>query len=384
MKKNVCFLPGRRAVVLCALFVLLFSLAVRAQVSTADILGTAFDPTGAILVSVKVTATNLSTGLARSVVSNESGNFLLTALPVGHYNMLAEASGFKSYKVTDVAIAEGDRLRVDLHMEVGQTTDSVDVVAQTPALQADSSSVGTLINSQAVQDLPLNGRNFIRLAQLSAGVNEDGDNALQSGNRPDDRRNSTAVSVAGQHGYNNNFMIDGLDDNERYIGSIVVKPAEDALAEFKLLTNAYSAELGRTAGGVMNLVTKSGTDSFHGSLFEFFRNQKMDAKNFFAGPGPTPAFKQNQFGGSLGGPIKRGTPSSLAITKVYGCARESRSRVPSDPSHAARQLRRPGDDLRSHHPSSISQQPDSDQRYGSCRGEGSQSLPSASDFWARK
>ena len=174
-----------------------------------------------------------------------------------------------------------------------------------PAVR-QSSSLGTLINERAVQDLPLNGRNFIRLAQLSMGTNEDGDNALQSGNRPDDRRSSTAVAVNGQHGYNNNFMIDGLDDNERYIGTIVVKPAMDALAEFKLVTNGYAAELGRTAGGVINLITKSGTDKFHGSLFEFFRNEKMDAKNFFAGPGATPAFKQNQFGGSLGGPIKKG------------------------------------------------------------------------------
>ena len=103
------------------------------------------------------------------------------------------------------------------------------------------------------------------------------------------------MAVNGQHGYNNNFMIDGLDDNERYIGSIVVKPAMDALAEFKLITNGYAAELGRTAGRVINLITKSGSSQFHGSLFEFFRNEKMDAKNFFAGPGPTPAFKQNRF-----------------------------------------------------------------------------------------
>ena len=191
-------------------------------------------------------------------------------------------------------------------MQIGQVSDSVVVTAQTPALQADSSSLGTLINSKAVQDLPLNGRNFIRLAQLSAGANEDGDNSLQSGNRPDDRRSSSAVAVNGQHGYNNNFMIDGLDDNERYIGSVVVKPPIDALAEFKLSTNAYAAELGRTAGGVINLVTKSGTDSFHGSLYEFFRNEKLDAKNFFAGTGAIPAYKQNQFGGSFGGPIKKG------------------------------------------------------------------------------
>jgi hypothetical protein len=305
MKEVVYRILRCQAIVLILLFGTWIASSI-AQVSTADIIGTAFDPTGAVLVGAHITVTNLSTGLVRTVTSNENGNFLVPALPVGQYSVKAEMSGFKTFTVADVALAEGDRLRIDEHMEVGQATESVNVTAQTPALQADTSSVGTLINTQAVQDLPLNGRNFIRLAQLSAGVNEDGDNSLQSGNRPDDRRNSTAVAVNGQHGYNNNFMIDGLDDNERYIGSVVIKPAEDALAEFKLVTNAYAAELGRTAGGVINLVTKSGTDNFHGTLFEFFRNEKMDAKNFFAGPGTTPAFKQNQFGGSLGGPIRKG------------------------------------------------------------------------------
>ena len=152
----------------------------------------------------------------------------------------------------------------------------------------------------------MNGRNFIQLAQLSAGANAGADNALASGNRPDDRRSTSAVTVNGQMSYSNNFLIDGLDNNERYIGTIIIKPSVEGLSEFKVITNGYSADLGRTAGGVIDMITKSGTDSFHGSLFEFFRNQHVDAKNFFAGPGPTPDYKQNQFGGSIGGPIKKG------------------------------------------------------------------------------
>ena len=282
------------------------SLPAWSQVTTADVLGTVTDSSGAVLVGTAVTISNLATGATRSAVADEHGDYLISGLAIGHYRLRAESKGFKVYEIPDLALAGGDRRRVDIPLTVGEVTESVQVSAQASALQADSSSLGTLINERAVQDLPLNGRNFIRLAQLSMGANEDGDNALQSGNRPDDRRSSTAVAVNGQHGYNNNFMIDGLDDNERYIGTIVVKPAMDALAEFKLITNGYAAELGRTAGGVINLITKSGTDQFHGSLFEFFRNEKMDAKNFFAGPGATPAFKQNQFGGSLGGPIKKG------------------------------------------------------------------------------
>ncbi len=276
------------------------------QVTTADVLGTVTDPSGGVLIGTVVTVNNLATGATRSVVADDHGDFLISALSIGHYHLKAENKGFKVYEIPDLALAEGDRRRVDIHLVVGEVTESIQVSEQATALQSDSSSLGTLINERAVQDLPLNGRNFIRLAQLSMGANEDGDNALQSGNRPDDRRSSTAIAVNGQHGYNNNFMIDGLDDNERYIGTIVVKPAMDALAEFKLITNGYAAELGRTAGGVINLISKSGTDRFHGSLFEFFRNEKMDAKNFFVGPGVTPAFKQNQFGGSLGGPIKKG------------------------------------------------------------------------------
>jgi hypothetical protein len=191
-------------------------------------------------------------------------------------------------------------------MELGQLQQSVEVSAQTPALQTDTSTLGTLFTPQSVQDLPLNGRNFMQLAQLSAGANAGAANALASGNRPDDRRATSAVTVNGQMSYSNNFVIDGIDDNERYIGTIIIKPSMDALAEFRVITNGYDAELGRTAGGVITMVTKSGTDAFHGSLYEFFRNQHFDAKNFFVGAGPTPDYKENQFGGSIGGPIKKG------------------------------------------------------------------------------
>jgi Carboxypeptidase regulatory-like domain/TonB dependent receptor len=276
-----------------------------AQVTTADILGTATDASGAVLPGVKITAENLATQAVHSTVSDANGNFVVPLLPVGRYNVKAEAKGFKASNIREVTLAEGDKLRVDMRLEVGQIEQSVEVVAQTAALQSDSSVLGTLVNERAVQDLPLNGRNFMRLAQLGAGANESAAQGLPSGNRPDDRRQSSSVSVNGQRDYSNNFLIDGLDNNERYVGTIVVKPAMDALVEFKVLTSSYSAEVGRTAGGVINLVTKSGTDNLHGSLYEFFRNEHLDARNFFAGPGPTPSYKQNQFGGSMGGPIRK-------------------------------------------------------------------------------
>ena len=303
------------------------SLPAWSQVTTADVLGSVTDPSGAALVGAIVSVSNLATAASRSTITDDNGDFLISGLPIGHYRLKTESKGFKIYDIPDLALAEGDRRRVDIHLVVGEVTESVQVSAQATALQSDSSSLGTLINERAVQDLPLNGRNFIRLAQLSMGANEDGDNALQSGNRPDDRRSSTAVAVNGQHGYNNNFMIDGLDDNERYIGSIVVKPAMDALAEFKLITNGYAAELGRTAGGVINLITKSGSSQFHGSLFEFFRNEKLDAKNFFAGPVPHPRSSRISSAAVSGAPSGDATPSSSAITKASGSGKASPSRV---------------------------------------------------------
>ena len=277
-----------------------------AQSVTAGIVGTVTDTTGGLLANVKITVVNVDTELKRTTQTDSSGSFEVTLLPVGRYRVTAELVGFKIATVPQITLAQGDRPKVDLHMEIGQLEQTVEAVALTPALQTETSSLGTLFDKQAIEDLPLNGRNFMQLAQLSAGANAGAANALASGNRPDDRRSSSNVTVNGQMSYSNNFLIDGLDDNERYIGTIIVKPSVDALSEFKVITNGYSAELSRTAGGVIVMLTKSGTDNFHGSLYEFFRNQDVDAKNYFAGPGRNPDYKQNQFGGSIGGPIRKG------------------------------------------------------------------------------
>jgi hypothetical protein len=277
-----------------------------AQGITASIVGTATDASGALLANATVTAENLDTELKLVTHTDSSGSFEITPLPIGHYRVTAELAGFKVLTVPQITLAEGDRPKLDLRMQVGQLQQSVQVSAETPALQTETSSLGTLFDKHSVEDLPLNGRNFMQLAQLSAGSNAGAANALASGNRPDDRRSSSNVTVNGQMSYSNNFLIDGLDDNERYIGTIILKPSVDALAEFKVSTNGYSAEFSRTSGGVIEMITKSGTDLFHGSLYEFLRNQDVDAKNFFVTSGPNPDYKQNQFGGSIGGPIKKG------------------------------------------------------------------------------
>ena len=155
------------------------------------------------------------------------------------------------------------------------------VQAQTPLLQADNATVSSTVTAKAVQDLPLNGRNFVQLVALVPGANEGQGNGLSSGGRPDDRRtNAAGLSVNGQDESLNNWIIDGIDDNERVIGTIGIKPNVEGIQEITVETNSYAAEAGRTAGGVVSIITKSGTNHFHGSAYEYFRNDVFDARNF--------------------------------------------------------------------------------------------------------
>jgi hypothetical protein len=273
-----------------------------AQVDTADIVGTVTDPSGAAVTSATVTATSLTTGIAQKAAVNNTGGFEFTLLQVGAYKLTVQAAGFKNYS-TQVTLAAGDRARVNAQLVLGQATETVTVEATTPALQTDESTIGTLLTSQATQDLPLNGRNVTSLITLAAGVTGGLPNALASGTRPDDRRQSAAFAANGQSDQYNNMMIDGMDNNERFIGGVGVRPSIDAVEEVRVLTNLYSAEISRSMGGVVDLVSKSGGNKFHGTVYEFVRNDKFDAKDYFAASGPTPELRQNQFGGSVGGPI---------------------------------------------------------------------------------
>jgi hypothetical protein len=262
------------------------------------------DPSTAAVVKGSATATNFATGLSQKAALTNTGAFTFTLLQIGAYKVSVEAPGFKSF-VTQVTLAAGDRARIDAQLSVGQAEQTVTVESITPALETDESTVGTLITSQATQDLPLNGRNILNLITLSAGVTGGLTNAMNSGTRPDDRRQGSNFAANGQSDEVNNNMVDGMDNNERFIGSVGVKPAIDAVEEVKVLTNLYTAEVSRSGGGIVDLITKSGTNRFHGTLYEFLRNDKLDAKDFFALPSePKPELRQNQFGGSVGGPIR--------------------------------------------------------------------------------
>ena len=283
---------------------LLFTSAAFAQLTTADILGTVTDATGGVVPNATVTLTNLGTNEKRTTQSNSSGDYNFTLLPVGHYSVSVNAKGFEASITKDIDANAGDRARNDVHLRVGAESTVVEVTAATPLLQADSATVSSTVTARAVQDLPLNQRNFVQLVALTPGANEGSGNSLSSGGRPDDRRtNAAGLSVNGQDESLNNWVVDGIDDNERVIGSIGVKPNIEGINEITVETNSYAPEAGRTAGGVINIVTKSGTNQFHGSVYEYFRNDVFDGRNFFQNTGRKPELRQNQYGASIGGPI---------------------------------------------------------------------------------
>jgi hypothetical protein len=284
-----------------------------AQVASAELSGNVLDASGAVVPNATVTATNVDTSIVHTTATGKAGDYVLPSLAPGNYTLIAEAPGFSKLEQTGISLQINQQARVDLTLQVGQTAQTVQVTGHPPLLEAESSSLGTVINRQLVNELPLNGRNFVQLATLSPGVNGVGESAsgtIMSGTRPDDRRAGSEIFSNGNREGDNNFLFDGVDNNERLTLSIALRPAVDGVREFKIQTSLYSADVGRNSGAVIDVVTKSGTNQLHGSVFEFLRNSDVDARTFFNTKGTSfPTFRLNQFGGSLGGPV--------VIPKVY-------------------------------------------------------------------
>ncbi|WP_263418318.1 TonB-dependent receptor [Terriglobus albidus] len=275
-----------------------------AQNTTADVVGTVTDESGAVIPNAKVELTNIETHETRTLTSGDGGEYVFTLLKPSRYSLVVTAAGFKVFRIDSFSIAAGDRAREDSHMIVGSQGEIVNVEATPPALHTDSSALITTVTEKATQELPLNGRNFINLVQVTPGATEGLNNGLASGNRPDDRRQTSSISMNGQADMMNNQTIDGIDNNERVIGSIGVRPSVDAIQEVSVQANVFTAEVGRAAGAIVNVITKSGGNTFHGSVYEFLRNDVLNANPFKFGANiPKPKFRQNQFGGSLGGRI---------------------------------------------------------------------------------
>ena len=235
-----------------------------AQNTTADVVGTVTDVHGAVIPNAKIELTNIDTHESRTVTSGSDGEYTFTLLKPSHYSLSVTAPGFKTFRIESFSSRQATA-RVKIRTFGGATGETITVEATTPALRTDSAALITTVTEKATQELPLNGRNFINLVQVTPGATEGLNNGLASGNRPDDRRQTSSVSINGQADMMNNQTIDGIDNNERVIGSIGVRPSVDAIQEVSVQTNVFTAEVGRAAGAIINVITKSGSNSFHGT-----------------------------------------------------------------------------------------------------------------------
>jgi hypothetical protein len=298
-----------------ALIVLMFALPLRAQVGTADVLGTITDPSGAVILKASVTIRNVNTGEIRNTTTNDRGDYLINTLPNGKYALTVAAQGFNTYTVMDISLSTDDRARYNITLAPGAVSENVQVSASVaPSLQTDSSTVTSTIEPKAMQNLPMANRNYYSIVQLLPGVSSGAAYGTTSGNGPAtsggseyDRRPFSTIVANGQSDQENNHLVNGFDNNEVEFGNTGVRPTVDGIEEMKVESTNAPAEYGRAAGAVVNVVTKAGTNEFHGSLFEFLRNQKTDGRDYFdnvAGTNIAP-YHQNNFGGSLGGPIKK-------------------------------------------------------------------------------
>ena len=291
---------------LLALFCMSLALTttLQAQKDAGAIVGLVRDPSGAVVSGAKVTVTDVDRGIVLTLSTNDNGEYVASPLRIGRYSVTVAKEGFKKAVAGPVQVNIQDRVGVDLKLDPGMATEVVAVTGERPQLETETSELGQVVDSQRINALPLNGRNYAQLALLGAGIA-----AAEPGSRVE---TTYGFSSNGARSLQNNFLLDGIDNNAN-LGDVlngaayVVQPAVDAIAEFKVETNAYSAEFGRGNGAIMNAVIKSGTNQIHGDLWEFLRNDKLDATNAFDNPsiggfGQQP-YKQNQFGFTLGGPI---------------------------------------------------------------------------------
>ena len=277
-----------------------------AQTFTASITGTVKDASGGVLVGVAITVRDIETGLTRTELTDSRGGYRVSSLPVGEYEVRGHKEGFKQETLRGVVLVVAEEAVANLTLQVGSVDQQVTVSGEAPLVNTTVSSTSGLISEQQVKDLPLNGRSFDQLITLNTGTANNTSNLLNTGSW-------NAFSVAGKRPETNRFLINGVDwiggnATGQYItpyGASAQLLGVEAVREFNVLTNTYGAEYGKRAGGQISIVTSSGSNQLHGDVFEFLRNSAFDARTFFDGTIGTPPFKRNQFGGTLGGPIKR-------------------------------------------------------------------------------
>ncbi len=271
-----------------------------AQQITGSVRGTVTDPSGGVVEGANVSARQTETGLTRTGTTDHAGTYLLLELPVGHYQLQIEHSGFQTYIQQGISIDVNESATISVALKVGGANDKVEVDADADIIQAAVTSLGTVVSERELLDLPLNGRNFTQLGLLQPGVVPLTPGLAEAGGS---LRASQAYAVNGQRPESNDFLIDGANNFNGVDGGFVLKPPVDAIAEFRILTHNANAEFGNSLGSTTNIITRSGTNEIHGAVWEFFRNDVFDATNYFASE--TEPLKQNQFGASLGGPVRK-------------------------------------------------------------------------------
>ena len=289
---------------LLAFIVLLFAVSLaHAQTNTGQIRGTIRDSTGAVIPDCAITVTNTANNIKYDLVTDQSGQFQFPSLPVGEYALKAWANGFKQLSKTGIDLHLGQVIDLNLELAIGELSAVANITTSDGLLATATGEVSEVIDKKRVAELPLNGRQFLQLALLSEGVVRPPGGtrgaALQQAGE--------LVNVAGQRSGHNIYLVDGVKVTDEYFNNLVISPSVDSIQEFRIQKSLYAAEFGGKASALINVATKSGTRGFHGNAFEFMRNAKLDARNFFDDPNqPIPPFNQNQFGATLGGPIAFG------------------------------------------------------------------------------
>ncbi len=294
--KSVCFCIV--VLLVCAGVSLLASPFAGAQSTGGRIRGTVTDPSGAAVTGAKVTLINEATNAPREALTSATGEYLFLEVPVGSYEIDVVATGFKKYQRKGIVLVLNEIAGVDVGLQVGGSSETVEVTGAPPVIDTTTTQLGAVMTDQSVRELPLNSRNTYQLLQLQPGVQSQLGADLFYGSS-----NPGVVSVNGGRGRSNNYMVNGGDGNDIFVNGPAIQPSPDAIEEFRVLTNTFDAEYGRNSGSVVNVVTKSGTNSIHGDVYEFFRNKVLNTKGFF--DTSVPGYQQNQFGATLGGPIKK-------------------------------------------------------------------------------
>lgn len=294
-----------RTLTVAALLVCLTGIAA-AQVTTGSILGTVRDNSGSAVKGARVTITEVGKSNSTTYTTDDEGAYTAPFLIPGTYNVSVEATGFKKALTNTVVVQIDQKARIDFALEIGAVTETVEVAASTTLVRTESSEIGVVIEERSVKELPLNGRNFAQLVYLTPGVTPGQSGENLSGASTFNPRASSNFNSLGHHANSNGWLVDGIDNNEYTFNTVIVQPTVESVREFKTLTGTFSAEFGRGAG-VVAVSTKSGSNEYHGGLFEFLRNDKLDAfQHQFVNPRPSqkPPFRRNQFGGYFSGPVK--------------------------------------------------------------------------------